>query len=168
MEFWTNLIVHSNTHTAEQLYAEWFLSSSSKDLGHVMKHTKYMLYYHIISVKPTTVVKSYWWLLMVTLPPALWKRRHSEKQNKKKKSVWNYLLLKYAIIPKIMCAPYLEHTHFRFRTEILFFSWDTANSSLQPLLNPSVLCIHTNLQVSCETLLVSQHLTMNVETSFIY
>ena len=39
----------------------------------------------------------------------------------KKKKSWNYLttVLKYAIIPEIMSAPYLEHTDFGLPTEIL-------------------------------------------------
>jgi len=116
------VIVHSNIHIAKQMFMEWFLPSSSKDLGRVIKYTKYMTYYHIISVKPTTVVKSSWWLLIATLPPASWNSRHSER---KKKSAWNYLttVLIYAVFPEIMSAPYLEHTRFGLPTEILIFLW---------------------------------------------
>lgn len=149
------------------MFMEWFLPSSSKDLGRVIKYTKYMTYYHIISVKPTTVVKSSWWLLIATLPPASWNSRHSERKKKISLKLPNYSTHICSFPRDNVCSIFGTYP-FWLTNWNSNFSLDTAFSSLQPFPNPSMLCIHTNFQVSCEALLVSQHWTMNMKSSLIY
>jgi len=163
------VIVHSNTHIAKQLFMKWFLPSSSKDSGHGIKYTNHMMYYHIISVKPTAVVKSSWWLLIITLPPALRNSRHSGKQNKKKifLKLHNYSTQICNYPRDTVCSIFGKYPFWLTNWNSHFLG-DTAFSSLQPFPNPSMPCIHTNIQVSCQALLVSQHWTINMKTSLIY